>query len=293
MRRALSKTYGAAEQLLLDEYPTAAVAYSLRDLSTASVGSAVVRVRRSSDNTEQDFTATEITDGTLETFVGTGNDGFVTTLYDQSGNLQNISQNSAVNQGKIVDSGSLLTKEGKPTVNTIASYNRGTTSNYLDYYTNTDTFTFTLHTLDGNLTNNNDVFIDNAGGAHQSRTGFSFSVNYAGVNYPASTNISSINYDRNLIQDIYQVLIWESYPSNTDVNERLKLYNNNGLLADGNTSNNPPTGQGSNRYDAYFGAEAAGYLAPVGLWQETVLYKESNIPNRSNFINSIQQYYTF
>jgi len=44
----------------------------LRELSTASVGSAVVRVRRSSDNTEQDFTATEITDGTLTTFTGIG-----------------------------------------------------------------------------------------------------------------------------------------------------------------------------------------------------------------------------
>ena len=43
-----------AVPLLLDTYPNAAVAYSLRKLRTAYLGSAI-RVRRSVDNTEQDF----------------------------------------------------------------------------------------------------------------------------------------------------------------------------------------------------------------------------------------------
>ena len=107
MRRSLSKTYSAVEQLLLDEYPNAAAAYSLRELSTASVGSAVVRVRRSSDNAEQDFTATEITDGTLTTFTG-ANDGFVTIWYDQSGDSNNSTQTTASNQPKIVSNGVII-----------------------------------------------------------------------------------------------------------------------------------------------------------------------------------------
>ena len=116
MRRALSKTYGAAaEQLLLDEYPNAAVAYSLRELSNASVGSAVVRVRRSSDNAEQDFTATEITDGTLTTFTG-ANDGFVTDWYDQSGNGNDAAATAASNQPLLVASGVVNTDNGKPYV---------------------------------------------------------------------------------------------------------------------------------------------------------------------------------
>ena len=100
-------------QLLLDEYPNAAAAYSLRELSTASVGSAVVRVRRSSDNAEQDFTATEITDGTLTTFTG-ANDGFVTIWYDQSGNGNDAVQATANLQPKIINSGSLILENGKP-----------------------------------------------------------------------------------------------------------------------------------------------------------------------------------
>jgi len=66
---------------LLDTYPNAAVAYSLRKLRTAFMGSAI-RVRRSSDNTEQDigFVNNELDTSSLTTFCGAGN-GFVTTWY--------------------------------------------------------------------------------------------------------------------------------------------------------------------------------------------------------------------
>ena len=87
---------------LLADYPGAAAAYSLRNLIDTTTS--VVRVRRSSDNTEQDFSAAEITDGTLTTFTG-ANDGFVTTWYDQSGNGSNAVQATAANQPKLVSSG--------------------------------------------------------------------------------------------------------------------------------------------------------------------------------------------
>lgn len=104
---------GSVVSLLLDTYPNASAAYSLRDLASASVGSAVVRVRRSSDNTEQDFTSTEITDGTLTTFTG-ANDGFVTTWYDQSGNSKHATQSTALYQRILVTNGVLNTYNGKP-----------------------------------------------------------------------------------------------------------------------------------------------------------------------------------
>lgn len=102
---------------LLDTYPNAAAAYSVRLLRTAYSGSAI-RVRRSSDNTEQDigFTATGNLDtSSLISFCGAGN-GFVTTWYDQSGNSQNVSQTTAANQPQIVSGGSVLIKNGKPCV---------------------------------------------------------------------------------------------------------------------------------------------------------------------------------
>jgi len=91
---------------LLDIYPGAAAAYSLRNLQGRSgKDSAVVRVRRDNDNAEQDFTAAEVSDGTLAAWVGAGNDGFVRTWYDQSGNIRHMVQATAANQPKIVANG--------------------------------------------------------------------------------------------------------------------------------------------------------------------------------------------
>jgi len=94
-----------APSLLLDTYPNASVAYSLRQLRTAYSGSAI-RVRRSSDNAEQDFGFVNnvLDTASLLTFCGVGN-GFVTTWYDQSGNANNAVQTTAANQPQIVTSG--------------------------------------------------------------------------------------------------------------------------------------------------------------------------------------------
>jgi hypothetical protein len=97
---------------LLDLYPNAAAAYSLRKLRDAYTGSAV-KIRRSSDNAETDigFLNNEFDTAAAQTFCGAGN-GFVTTWYDQSGNARNATQTTAANQPQIVSSGSVLTLTG-------------------------------------------------------------------------------------------------------------------------------------------------------------------------------------
>jgi hypothetical protein len=103
-----------SRDLLLYQYTGAAAAYSLRSLSAGTVY--VVKVRRSGDNAELDFTADEVSDGTLAAWVVAGGgteDGFVTTWYDQSGNANNATQTTAANQPKIVSSGSLITQGSK------------------------------------------------------------------------------------------------------------------------------------------------------------------------------------
>ena len=108
----LVATQPVGENNLLDIYGGAAAAYSLRRLSKDATN--VVRVRRSSDNTEANFTAEQILDGDLLRWVGLGasNNGFVTTYYDQSGNENNAVQATAANQPQIVDAGSLITSNG-------------------------------------------------------------------------------------------------------------------------------------------------------------------------------------
>jgi hypothetical protein len=109
--------------LLLDSYAGAAAAYSLRQLSWA-YGGPVVRVRRSSDNTESDFTATQVSDGTLAAWVGVGNNGFVRTWYDQSQNGQHLEQSTTANQPQIVSSGSLILKGTRPSIDFDGSNDR-------------------------------------------------------------------------------------------------------------------------------------------------------------------------
>lgn len=100
------------QPLLLDAYPGAAVAYSLRKLRTGVTN--VVRVRRSNGDLEQDFSAVEILNGTLESWVGAGNNGFVTRWYDQSLNGNNLNQNVTANQFALVVNGALNLINGKP-----------------------------------------------------------------------------------------------------------------------------------------------------------------------------------
>jgi hypothetical protein len=102
---------------LLDVYPSASRAYSLRLLRTAYTGFAI-RVRRSSDNAEQDigFTSSGNLDTTaLTSFVG-GSNGFVTTWYDQSGNGANATNSTASNQPVIVTAGVVNIVNSKPAV---------------------------------------------------------------------------------------------------------------------------------------------------------------------------------
>jgi 3D (Asp-Asp-Asp) domain-containing protein len=108
----IASSISGATPLLLDLYPNAAAAYSVRKLRTAYTGNAI-RVRRSSDNTEQDigFVSGNLDTTALTSFCS-GTNGFVTTWYDQSGNGRNATQTTAANQPQIVSSGSVLTLTG-------------------------------------------------------------------------------------------------------------------------------------------------------------------------------------
>ena len=133
-------TVQAAASLLLDLYPNASAAYSLRKLRTAYSGSAV-RVRASTSGAEGDvsfdvnstisasstLTVTAVgTSGlsigqqvTFSTFWNAGGSNqnvFVTTWYDQSGNARNATQATQASQPQIVSSGVVILTNTKPSL---------------------------------------------------------------------------------------------------------------------------------------------------------------------------------
>ena len=118
----------AAAPLLLDTYPNAHRAYSVRKLRTDYTGFAM-KVREGSGMNytadvsfnddgvvAADSPVTNLSGGsgaTLGAFVSS-NDGFVTVWYDQSGEGSNATQPTAAAQPKIWDSTSGLNTEGSP-----------------------------------------------------------------------------------------------------------------------------------------------------------------------------------
>jgi hypothetical protein len=97
----------------LSDFPGAAAAYSLRDLTGNNP--IAVRVRRASDNSEQDFKVSEITNGALEAFCN-GSDGWVVTIYDQSGNNRHMSNSVQLRQPLLVQAGNVVILGGKPAI---------------------------------------------------------------------------------------------------------------------------------------------------------------------------------
>jgi hypothetical protein len=78
-------------------YSQAKAAYSLRDLF--GTNPRCVKVRKGTydpsnpEDYEKDFRVSELTDGTLETWVGAGNNGYIETWYDQVGSVQDDPEN--------------------------------------------------------------------------------------------------------------------------------------------------------------------------------------------------------
>lgn len=89
-------------------------AWGFRRLRTAYAGQCI-RIRRSSDSTEQDigFSGNLLDTAAITSFVGS-NSAFVVTLYDQSGNARNLTQATASAQPRIVNAGTLDTLNGLP-----------------------------------------------------------------------------------------------------------------------------------------------------------------------------------
>lgn len=122
-------TYQTPASSILDGLATAPTAAysSIRLLRTAYAGAAL-RVRRSTDNTEQDigFVSGLLDTASMLTFCAGGN-GFITKLYDQMGNTaRNQVQATQANQPQIVSAGTVIT-----TINSNPSMQYNGTSQYL------------------------------------------------------------------------------------------------------------------------------------------------------------------
>ena len=102
---------------LLSTYTGAAAAYSVRQL--ANTAALCMRVRRDNDDAEQDFgfdANGDLDTAAIATFVGSGNNGYVSKWYDQSGNQNDAEQSTNGSQPQIYNGSAVITVNGKPAV---------------------------------------------------------------------------------------------------------------------------------------------------------------------------------
>jgi hypothetical protein len=108
--------FGGGAPRILDTYPTAKIAYSLRLLTNSYAGQCI-RIRRASDDAELNvgFASGVVNQSAITSFCS-GTDGFITTWYDQSGNANDATRVVTADQPKIHDSstGVLVATNGKP-----------------------------------------------------------------------------------------------------------------------------------------------------------------------------------
>ena len=109
--------FGTPTSGLLSTYTGAAAAYSVRQL--ANTAALCMRVRRDNDDAEQDFgfdANGDLDTAAIATFVGSGNNGYVSKWYDQSGNGNDAEQNTGGSQPQIYNGSAVNTVNGKPIV---------------------------------------------------------------------------------------------------------------------------------------------------------------------------------
>lgn len=273
--------------LLLDTYPGAAAAYSLRKLRTAYTGAAI-RVRRSSDNTETDigFVSDVLDTTTLLTFCGAGN-GFVRTWYDQSGNGINATQITAAYQIQIVNAGSIYTVNGKPAL-------------YLYNASNFRKLDFPTAFLNGatNLSLQMVINIDN--GATDNiglfGTGTSYNTGIEILSLSNFSNRTALRLNGTLRNansgEAYQ--LWnDNTQSLTEIygnTSSTSAYKNNASVTLTNSTSMPALNF-NGRYDL---GSYGGALGPTnnGYIQEFIIYTTNQLTNRSGIATNINSYYT-
>jgi len=298
-----SYRFGAPAAPLLDDYPNAEGAYSLRLLRTAYTGDAIM-VRRSSDSDSLaiGFSGGVLDTAAMKTFCGTGatDTCFVRRLYDQSSNARDFVQTTSANQPRILTSGVINREAGTP-----AMVFNGT-SHWMDIPSSTAMFNF-IHNGDdatifsvqrfGNSANPNTayVFLDNNGtsGGNVGVTFFyddrtSASRNDGHVTFSGAGGITILNtITPNVINLIYNKYDFDNATAANRVRGGI-----NGSADYGNNTTTTAPSAANAAFNLTLGATGGSKsVFLLGAVQEIIIYNTDQSTNRTAIETNINNFY--
>ncbi len=265
-------------QYLLDTYTGASAAYSLRKLSSTYTGSCI-RVRRSSDNTEQNigFVNNALDTASLLSFVGAGN-GYVTTWYDQSGNGLNGTQGIASYQPIIVNSGSLIL------VNSKMALQFDGTDDYFTHLLNVNSGYSLISAVVKSLFNGSAI-----------KGIYNFTAPYNPIMNGMMSNANGANwglYINSFKNSGYNIYNNQTFIASYSDNLTSGVVTNN-LITNNNLTTVTDTGRyaGDATNRRYIGLDVSTSYAFNGYMQEIIVYNSNQYSNLTGFRNNINSYY--
>lgn len=305
---AFYRPTAAAAQFLLDAYPNAAAAYSLRKLKASYSGSAI-RIRRdSTGNAETDigFTANGDLDTAAIKTHCRNNSCMVTTWYNQGDSTAiDFTQTTAASQPRIMTSGVIERRAGEPTIR----FDNSGTSDFMSVASSTVKFNYlhkagqaavfiiieitTAGTKIKSIINNNELILS-------TRIGYGIAYNDSTITKALSTGVTrgalstfvSLNQPQNFIYPDTLNLITNLLDNSTGTaanrnilykngaNEK-KLSTNTNAASTANASFNFTLGRRTNTND----------LPLDGYVSEIIIYPTDQTSNRTGIETNINNYY--
>ena len=268
---------------LLDSYPNAAGAWSLRLLRNAYTGSAI-RVRRD-NNDEQDigFVSGELDTVSLLAFAGASGNAWVKIWYDQSGNGVDLTNTSNARDPQIVASGTVIVDANqKPAI----QFSGVSVSSGQNLYNTSGSFVAGLARNDFAIVSKNSldtrgIFTTDI--SPRIAQNMNMGNNFSTLQFGASTQpINSISGSTQLVINT-QYLLSAEY-AGTD----LSVYLNGSV--DGTVSHpNVRTGSCNISIGTAYGISYAYF---DGKMQEVISYQENKSAVRSDIENNMNSYYS-
>lgn len=272
---ASSRTTASA--LLLDTYPGAAAAYSLRKLRTGYTGAAIRVSNSSLAEMNIGFVNNVLDTTTLLTFVGTGN-GRVITWYDQSGNSNNaVTISGATQPPLIVINGVLQTQNSLPCVRFRGTTNSESLAISTPIEANTNLSIFMTAKSDNTTTQGAML------GALGAPTVFFGSYGSSSPNAAINAGLNGTYKFVTTVPDYTtsNYVIYNCVVNST--NYYIYQNNNTFTISSSNASLNPT---------AYSRIGQYATVASNAIFQEIILYKLDQLSNRTGIVNNTNSFYS-